>query len=415
MFSTFVLAFSLSAAPTANWPQFRGPTGDGVAPAGAKVPTVWSESENIRWKTPIHDKGWSSPVVWGDRIWLTTAKADGKEFFALCIDKNTGKILHDISLLKVANPAFCHPFNSYASCTPCIEEGRVYIHFGSYGTFCLDSETGKTLWENKDYKCDHYRGPGSSPILFENLLILTFDGFDLKYQVALDKATGKQVWKQDHNIKYSTANGDYHKAYGTPSVLTVKGEPQLVVPAAEATIAYNPRTGQELWRVHTGGMNQSIRPVLAHDLIYISAGHEQKLFAVKAGQSGTIPAAGIAWKAMKEAPTRPSFLVLGDYLYMVNDKAIATCLEAKSGKPVWRERLDGEFSSSPVAVGNLIIISNEANRSGEEGKTFVFEAANTYKPVSVNKLAAGVMASPAVIEDGLILRTKTHLYRIGAK
>lgn len=403
-----LVAFTLQAAPQPNWPQFRGPEGNGVATG--KLPTTWSETENVKWKTAIHDKGWSSPVIFGNQIWMATALPDGKQMFAVCVEKSSGKILHDLKLLDVEKPEFAHAYNSYASCTPVVEEGRAYIHFGSYGTFALDSATGKTIWENKDLKCDHYRGPASSPILFEDKLILTFDGFDVQYQVALFKDTGKIAWKTDRNIKWTNPNGDYHKAYGTPSVFTIDGQPQLVVPCAQETIAYNPRDGKELWRLTTGGMNQSIRPILANDLIYLSCGHEQRLIAVKPGLKGTIPPDAIAWKAIKEAPTRPSFVVLGDKLFMVNDKAILTCLEARTGKTIWRERLDGDFSASLIAANGFVYCFNEANREKEPGKCFVIEASDKYKPVATNKLDTGCMASAAASGNELFVRTKTHLY-----
>jgi len=402
--TSLLLAFSMAAAPSSNWPQFRGPLGDGTTTA--KLPTTWSEKDNIRWKTAIHDKGWSSPVVWGAQIWLTTAKADGREFYAVCLDKTTGKILHDVPLFSETTPAFCHAFNSYASPTPVIEEGRVYCHFGAHGTVCLDTATAKPIWSNRELKCDHFRGPGSSPVLFENLLILTFDGVDVQYVTALDKATGKPVWRTERGIKFTNASVDYHKGYGTPSVITVGGEPQLIAPAPEATIAYNPRTGKELWRVTTGGMNQSIKPIHAHGLIYLNSGHDQKLFAVRDGQSGNVKPEGIAWKAAKEAPTRPSVLVVGDALTMVNDKAVATCLDARTGKMHWRERFDGDFTASPVCAGGVMIFPNE------NGKTFVIEASKTYTPIAINKLDAGCMASPAIVDNTLLLRTKTHLYCI---
>ena len=176
---------SLSTAGE-NWPQFRGPTGDGMSDATG-LPTTFSESENVRWKTPIHDKGWSSPVVWGDQVWLTTATEDGKQMYAICVDLNTGKVLHDIKLWDIAEPQYCHPYNSYASPTPAIEAGRVYVHFGAHGTAAIDTETGKVLWVRQDLPCNHFRGPGSSPIIVDDLLVLTFDGFDYNYLVALDK------------------------------------------------------------------------------------------------------------------------------------------------------------------------------------------------------------------------------------
>src|SRR5262249_12818569 len=215
------------AAAGETWPQFRGPRGEGRTDA-VGLPVRWGEKENIVWKTPIHDKGWSSPVVWGGQVWMTTARADGKELFAVCVDRETGKILHDLKVFDVEKPAFCIPFNSYASPTPVIEEGRVYVHFGTYGTACLDTATGKKLWERRDLNCDHFRGPGSSPIVFGDLLFVHFDGFDVQYVVALDKATGKTVWKKDRAIDYGTDNGDLKKAYATPTVITVQGKPQLI-------------------------------------------------------------------------------------------------------------------------------------------------------------------------------------------
>ena len=403
------LLAALSPAPAAdNWPQYRGPNGDGVSDA-KDVPTKWSEKENVRWKVAIHDKGWSSPVVWGDQVWVTTARADGKQLFAVCVDRKTGKVVHDLKLFDVANPQYCIPFNSYASSTPVVEEGRLYAHFGAAGTACVDTATGKVLWSRTDFECNHHRGPGSSPILYQNLLILTFDGFDKQYVAALDKATGKTVWQKDRGIQYSTDNGDFHKAYATPSVFEIGGRPHLVAPSAEATIAYDPMTGEELWRVIHGGMNESARPVLAHGLIYLTTGHTATLLAVKAGGSGVIPADAVAWRYAREAPTRSSVLVVGDLLFMVNDNGIATCLEAKTGKLVWRERLTGEFSASPVYAAGHVYFSNQ------DGTTYVVAADREFDLVETNKLDAGFMASPAIAGSELFLRTKTHLYCIAKK
>jgi outer membrane protein assembly factor BamB len=408
MSALLLLPIMLTANAVPNWPQFRGPTGDGMA-AHATLPTTWSESENILWKTPIHDKGWSSPVVFGDQIWLTTAKADGKAFFALGIDRATGKIVHDLNLKTETDPAFCHAFNSYASPTPVIEAGRVYCHFGSHGTFCIDTATGQVKWKRLDLKCDHWRGPGSSPILYKNRLIVCFDGHDVQYVVALDTATGETVWKTDRAIKFKNPDGDYHKAYGTPALVTVGAQPQLIAPAADTTIAYDPATGKELWRIFTDGMNQSIVPILADDLIYLSAGHRSEVLAVKAGKTGALTAADVAWSFKKEAPTRPSVILLNGRLFMVNDKAVAHCLDARTGKVLWKERFDGEFSASPVSDGKTIIFLNQT------GKAFVIEASPEYKPVATNKLDDGFMASPAVVGNALYLRTKSMLYAIGKK
>ena len=416
-----------TALPAHNWPAFRGPTGDGVSVA-TDLPTRWSETENIRWKTAIHGKGWSSPVVWGDQIWLTTAdevrgsrsvpvpKKGGAKgpvervtFFAIGVDRKTGKITHDILLGVEDNPAFCHDFNSYASPTPVIEQGRVYAHFGSHGTWCIDTASGKVLWERKDLKCDHFRGPGSSPILHNNLLILIFDGFDIQYVAALDKATGKTVWKKDRNIRYSSDNGDIKKAYATGRVMEIGGKSQLICPSAECTIAYDPATGDELWRFAHGGMNGSARPVGGHGLLFLTSGHTRQLLAVKEMVSGAVPKDAVVWRVDKIVPTRPSLILDGDMLYMVSDDGIASGLDAKTGKVYWSERQNGEFTASPVLAGGHLYLSNQT------GKTIVLKASREYEPVATNTLDAGCMASPAVAGDALILRTKTHLYSIGKK
>ena len=296
-------ALMLSAGE--NWPQFRGPSGDGLSDA-RDLPTTWSEKENIRWKTPIHDKGWSSPVVWGDQIWMTTAfekytdpkpkENTGKQeprplyvdFYAVCVDRKSGKITHDVKVFTQEKPAYCIEYNSYATPTPVVEEGRVFVHFGSHGTACLDTSNGQVLWKRQDLPCDHWRGPASSPIVYENWLILTFDGHDQQYVAALDKKTGTTAWKKDRHISYSSKNGDLHKAYSTPAILMLGGKPQLISPAAEATIAYNPSNGDELWRIHHGGMNESARPLFGHGMIYLNNGHRQTLLAVKQGGSGML-------------------------------------------------------------------------------------------------------------------------------
>jgi outer membrane protein assembly factor BamB len=403
-----LLAVTAVAHAGDTWPQFRGPAGDGISDA-KELPTHWSETENVRWKAPVHDKGWSSPVVWGDQVWVTTAREDGHEFYALGFDRATGKLLHDVKVFEEEHPAFCHPFNSYASPTPVIEAGRLYAHFGAYGTACLDTATGQVLWQRRDLPCNHFRGPGSSPVVYNGLVYLVFDGFDLQYVAALDKATGRPVWRKDRGIKYSTDNGDYKKAYATPAVVEVGGKPQLVCPSAEATIAYDPATGAEFWRVIHGGMNAANRPVTGHGLVYLTSGHNTKLLAVRLGGAGELPKDSIAWQTQRGVPNRPSLLLRGDLLFMVNDNGVASCLDAATGKVHWSERLGGGFSASPVfAAGHLYL-------ADQDGKTHVLEAGPTFKEVTVNRLDAGCMASPAVAGDALFLRTKTHLYCIGRR
>jgi len=371
------------------------------------LPVEFSDEQHVVWKTPIHGKGWSSPVIWGRQIWMTTAPEDGKQLFAVAVDRDTGKILHDLKVFDIEKPQFCIPKNSYASPTPVLEAGRVYVHFGAHGTACLDTATGKVLWTRQDLPCNHHRGPASSPILFENLLILTFDGFDLQYVVALDKNTGKTVWKRDREIAYDTDNGDIKKAYATPLVIQVAGKPQLIDPSAGASMAYDPRTGEELWRVRCGGMNVSCRPIYGHGLVYMStADGGFRLFAVKPDGQGDVTTTHVAWKLTKGAPRYASQVLVGDLLFMGNDQGVLSCVDARTGDVMWQERVGGTFTASPLAAGDRIYFFSE------EGDVPVIAATREFKLLAKNKISAGFMASAAVTGDALILRSKTHLYRV---
>ncbi len=405
--ASFALAVIALTAPAGdNWPVFRGPNGDGTSDAKS-LPTSWNEKKNIKWKLPIPGKAWSSPVVWGNQVWVTNATADGKTLSAVCVDREKGTILHDVKVFSIEKPQFCHAFNSYASSTPVIEDGKIYVHYGSPGTACLDTKTGQKLWERTDFVCDHWRGAGSSPILWKDKLILIFDGHDKQYVAALKKSTGETAWKTDREIRYTSDDGDIKKAYATAAVLEIDGKPQLVCPSAQCTVAYNPEDGKELWRVTHGGMNVSSRPIFAHGLMYLTSGHNGKLLAVKQGVSGTVEKSDIPWQANRGVPTRPSLLMLKDLIFMVDDKGIATCLDAKTGKSHWQERLGGEYSASPVAgAGNVYFCD-------QNGKTTVVKASAEFESVAENKLDGSFMASPAIAGENLFLRTKTHLYCIG--
>ena len=404
--STLTLTLVRDCYSAENWPAYRGPSADGHSDA-TNLPVTWSETENVKWKTPIHGKGWSSPVVWGNQIWMCTATEDGVDMSGVCVDTSSGKILHDIRLFHNEEPAFCHATNSYASCTPAIEEGRVYLHFGSYGTTCLDTKTGKEIWTRRDFECDHYRGPGSSPIIYGDLLIVHFDGFDYQYLVALNKHTGQTVWKRDREIDYGTDNGDLMKAYATPVVIEVDGRPQLISPAAKATLAYDPATGEELWRIRYEQHSAATRPLFGHGLVFISTGFSRaELHAVRPTGSGDVTDSHVAWRVEKSIPSMPSQLLIDDLLYMVDDKGVASCIEAKTGDVVWQERIGGNYAASPLyADGRIYLFSRE-------GKTTVFKPGREYKELAVNQLDDGFMASPAVTGNALILRTMTHLYRI---
>ncbi len=393
------------AAAGDDWPAFRGPTGDGHAAADAHPPTTWSETQNVRWKTEIHGKGWSSPVVLGRQIWMTTATDDGKARFAVCVDRDTGKVVHDIKVFDVPEPEFVHAFNSYASPTPALEPGRVYVHFGSVGTACLDAATGKTLWERRDLRCDHFRGSGSSPILHGDLLIVPFDGFDQQYVVALDKRTGRTVWKTDRNTDYPSSDGDWRKAYATAAVLPGPGREELVVPSSHAAVAYDPATGRELWRVVTGGMNAACRPFLASGLVILTNGMGG-LSAVRPGGSGDVTASHVVWKASKSVPTRSTPIAVDDLVYFVHESGVLTAVDAATGKEVKKVRLGGDNTASPVYAGGHLYFFDQS------GQGHVVKPGRDFKIVAANRLAEGCMASPVALGGALFVRTKTHLYRI---
>jgi outer membrane protein assembly factor BamB len=419
-----VLAVLTTTLAADNWPEFRGPFGDGRTDA-KNLPLTWSETQNVRWKTAIHDKGWSSPVVWGNQVWVTTATEKGDKCFAVAVDRDTGKVLYDVLLFEVRlapvkgknPPSIAAPYeqweqyNSYASPTPAIEEGRVYAHFGSTGTACLDTATGKVLWKRTDLECCHHRGAGSSPVLFDNLVILTFDGFDLQYLVALDKKTGETVWKRDRKFHPPETNGDLRKAYSTPLVVTVGDRKLVVSPSAAATAAYDPKTGEEVWRVVHGGMNASLRPVFGQGKLFTSGSDGGKaLVAVRPDGTGNVTNSHTEWSIGKgNVPNRTSFLLVGDKLFMVNSAGIATCVSAGDGKELGRERLDskgGQFWASPIfAEGKWYGFD-------DKGHGFVVSADEKLTVLATNKLEAGCRASPAAVGNALYVRTLTHLYRL---
>lgn len=402
----YLLGAGRAGADQPHWNQFRGPSGNGHA-ASAALPVRWSERENVAWKIPLRGKAWSSPVIWNDTIWLTSATEDGRQLYAIAVDAHRGVILHDITVFDIAEPMFCYPYNSYASSTPVIEQDRLWVHYGSAGTACLDTRTGEVLWRRQDLPCNHHRGPGSSPIVFQDLLIVNFDGFDVQYVVALDKHTGQTVWKTDRSLDYGTDNGDVKKAYSTPTVIQHEGRLQLVSPAAVGTIAYDPLTGSELWTVYHGGFNAAARPLYSHGMVILNLEGGDRMLAVRPDGRGDVTKTHVVWTNKKATPTRPSQLILGDCIFMVNDAGIASALDIRTGQPLWTHRLGGKHSASPITAHGRIYFFDE------DGVSYVIDAhPERCELLAENVLDAGCMASPAVHGDALILRTKTHLYRI---
>ncbi len=392
-----------------NWPEFRGPTGDGHSRATG-LPLTWSETENVAWKTPIHDRGWSSPVVWEDQVWLTTATEDGKRLYAVCVDLDSGNVVHDVKVFDVEAPEKIAEINSYASPTPAIKAGRVYVHYGTYGTACLDTATGKVCWTRRDLNCDHHMGPGSSPILFGGLLIFHVDGTDVQYVVALDTQTGETRWKTPRTIDYSKFHRFLRKGFCTPTVIESGGRLQMISPGSKAVMGYDPSTGEELWKIRYHGWSMAPRPLFGHGLVYLINDFDRpELWALRPNGRGELnEEEHIVWKIRQSMPATPSLLLIGELLFSVNDDGVASCVEAKTGEVVWKERIGGNFSASPIyAQGHIYFFSHDA-------ATTVIEAGRRCKVLAVNTLDDQMRASPAVADNALILRTRTHLYRIEA-
>ena len=414
-----------AVADDANWPEFRGPRGDGTA-ASTGLPVEWNEQKNVKWKTAIHGKGWSSPVIWGSQVWITTATEDGRELYAICVDRESGEVKTDQKLFEVEKPQFIHQFNSPASPTPAIEEGRVYVTFGAPGTACLDTRTGKVLWERRDFECNHYRGAGSSPILYGNLLILNFDGSDHQFVVALDKQSGRTVWRKERSIDFKDlepdgkpfSEGDLRKAFATCRVVELDGQPTLLSQGAKAIYAYDPRSGEEFWRMEERTSHSaSTRPVLGLGLIFVPSGFSTgELLAIRPGKKGEVADANadsapdtqlqVVWKAKRNVPKKPSLVFVDDLLYGIDDNGVATCWEPKTGKVLWNERIGGNYSASVLAADKRLYFFSE------EGKGTVVAAGPKFEKLAENQLDAGFMASPSVAGKALFLRTRTHLYRV---
>lgn len=418
------------AASEPEWPQWRGPDGQGHAPTAHDLPVTWSETEHVAWKIPLPGRGWSSPVIGAGRIWLTTAiehpatpaaQAQALEgnrmasqlavsgavtIRAVCVDQATGKLLHDVELFTIDDPQPIHKLNSFASPSPVLAGGRLYCHCGDFGAACIDAATGAVLWRNRELRINHENGPGSTPLVWQGKLIVHLDGSDVQSIAAYDAATGRLAWQTPRSGELRD-DPQLKKAYGTPLVLALGGRDVLVSPAADWLYGYDPATGKELWKLSYGVLGFSIvpRPVTAGELLVMSTSFNQpELLAVRMGGPDAPPT--IAWREKKGAPTMSSPLVVGDLLYMVSDKGVATCLDAATGEPVWSERLGGNFSSSPLFADGRIYVGNR------DGDTFVIRPGRAFELLATNRLDGGIFATPAAVGRALYLRTEHALYRL---
>jgi outer membrane protein assembly factor BamB len=366
------------------------------------LPLEWSEAKNIVWKVPVPGRAWSSPAIQGDRIWLTTAvqSGPGVSLRAIALDRGSGRVLHDIEVFRLADPGPMHAKNSHASPTPVLEKDRVYVHFGSHGTAALTS-SGEIAWKTR-LPYNHLHGTAGSPVLYKDLLIVSCDGVDVQYVVALDKRTGETRWK-------SPRKGAM--AYSTPLVIHAAGTDQLVSTGGLRAVSYDPQSGREIWSVRYGdGFSNVPRPVYSKGLVYIGTGfNHPNLIAVSPDGTGDVTSSHVAWTERRSAPLTPSPLAVGDELYFVNDSGIASCIDAKTGKLHWRERLGGNHSASPIYAAGRIYFLNE------DGESIVIEPGTEFRKLAVNKLDGSTLASMAVKDRAIFIRSATHLYRIESR
>lgn len=425
-----IVALQGTLIGAAEWPQFRGPDGQGVAESNA--PLEWNEETGVVWKTVVPGRGWSSPVVEGDQVWMTTAverAVDPDEFKkrvagnpmasamemagelslrAVCVDRQTGELLHDLELVKVENPNPIHSLNSYASPTPVIENGRLYCHFGRYGTVCVDVSNQSIVW-HREFQIEHYVGPGSSPVLCDNVLVLTCDGADKQFIVAVDKASGETVWQTDRP-PIRASDPDFRKSYSTPLVVQQGKTKEIVIPGAQWIIAYDAIDGSERWSIdHGNGFSLVPRPVASDSHIYCCTGYMQpRLLAVRRGGQGDIGDSHISWSHTKQTPTQPSPLLLGGRIFTVSDAGIGQCLDAASGEVIWKNRLPGNYSASPLSASDRVYFFNR------DGQTTVVDAqADKLQVLASNELEGQIMATPAVLDGRILIRADKHLYAIG--
>lgn len=390
-------------AGAGDWPEFRGPDGQGHS-AERGLPVEWSESRNVAWKTAVPGLGWSTPAIADGRAWLTTATADGEggSLRLLAFDVESGRKAVDAELFRTDDESAPNPKNSLASPSPIVDGDRVYAHFGTYGTAALTTG-GDVVWTAR-FTCETQHGNGGSPILHDGLLILSCDGFDAAFVVALDARTGAVRWRTDRDEPVS-------QAYSTPLAIRVGGRDQIVSVGAFRTSAYDPATGAEIWRVrYARGFSNVPRPVYGRGLVYLATGFQTpSVIAVRPDGSGDVTDTHVAWRLRRGAPHTPSPLLVGDALYVVSDQGVVTCVDAATGEIRWRERIGGNYSASPVFADGRIYFQSE------EGKTTVAAPGAEFRALATNQLDGATLASMAVSEGALFLRTSTHLYRIGER
>ena len=415
LFGIFLLPRAWSQE-TGSWTHFRGSDLNGIS-LETGFPTSWSDSTNIAWKIKESGQGWSSPVVFGNQVWFTTARRESMEMRAICVDLQTGDKLHDLLVFQPEKLFRIHAVNSYATPTPAIEAGRVYLHFGRYGTACLNSTTGETIWKRTDLQCEHIQGPGSSLFLYKDKLIVHLEGTDVQHILALDKKSGQTLWTAIRPLDIYEQMADIgKKAFITPIVVNVEGRDLLISNGSRVCMAIDPETGREVWRVIQGDDSTISMPVQGNGLVYFYTsfvtGEDGKkyaeLFAVDPDGSGDIGLTHLRWR-MKAPILQLSTPVFVDgMLYTVDARGEFFCLDALSGEVIWSEKLKGKFHSSPIFADGLLYLSST------RGETLVYRAGPVPELVAKNMLKGEIWATPAFTGGAILMRSSEYLYKIAA-
>lgn len=399
----------LSCPLEADWPQYRGPEGRGTAPGSP--PVEWNQEQNIAWKTDIPGCGWSSPVTDSHLVWLTTALDDGHSLRAIAVDASNGAIRWNTEVFAPQSPDPVNSLNSHATPTPALAGNRVFVSFGNMGNACLDALTGKIIWRNTELKLDHKEGAASSPIVWGNEVFLECDGTDHQFIAALDRETGRLAWKTERSADLPSIRFDLRKAYCTPVVTTCGNRHLLLSVGSRRFYAYDPHSGRELWYVNHPGYNNAQPAQVMGDLVFWGTGWNRgEIYAVHLDPqaTGDISNSHLAWKTNRDIPRMPCPLLLADRLFMVSDDGVATTLDFTDGKQLWRQKILGKCYASPVLADGRIYVFDST------GKCAVLSASPPHSILAENQIPDGCMASPAIMGDSLLVRTRTSLYRIAS-
>jgi outer membrane protein assembly factor BamB len=382
------------------WPSWRGPSGQGLV-TGAAYLDSWSATEGVLWKKSVPGQGNSSPIVWGDRIFLSTAYDGGRRVSLVAFRRTDGTQVWE-AFAPDGRTSGAHYKNGHASATPATNGKLVYVSFGSRGLTAFTFD-GKVAWHQDLGPVDNYHGAAGSPLLYKNSVILFQDHGRGSFVAAFDASTGKQLWRTPR---------DAYVGWGTPVAVRAGDRDEIIVSSQGAVTAYDPDTGRELWRCDGNSYEVIPTPVVGHGLVFASSGRVGPTLAIRPGGRGNVTRTHLAWSSPRGSPFVPSPIVHGDYLYMVNDMAsIVTCLHAQTGQVIWQGRLgvaqrEG-FSASPVAVDDKLFFTND------QGETFVLRAGPRFELLRTNRLGESTLASPALVDGRWYIRSDRHLFAIG--